>query len=60
MPRRGKDDLLGLAEREARKVLRMPGLTAGERLKAVEIITKVAAIRHKITDGGEGGFFHNK
>jgi hypothetical protein len=55
------DDILALAEREARKVLKMPRLTAAERLKAIEIVAKIAAIRHKVSDGGgDGAFFANK
>jgi hypothetical protein len=59
--KRKPDDVLALAEREVRKVLKNGRLTAGERLKAIEIVTKIAAIRHKVSDGGgDGAFFANK
>ena len=59
--RRGKKDtLLRTVEREAKGILKMPGITAAERLKALELLTRVALAEHKISDGGADGRFFDK
>jgi hypothetical protein len=52
-----KDADLDLAGREARATLKLKKITVAERLKAIELLAKVAQIRHKIEDGADGSFF---
>jgi hypothetical protein len=58
--KRKSGDGLALAEREVRKVLKNPRLTAGERLKAIEILAKLVTVKHKVSDGGSDGSFFAK
>ena len=46
-----------MVEREARAILKRPKITATEKLKAMELLLKAAAIRHKIEDQADGSFF---
>jgi hypothetical protein len=59
MPRRKKDTSLATMQQQIEDLLKKPGLTPSERLKAIEVGAKLLMIRHKIEDGlgGEGSFF---
>lgn len=51
----GKDDkFLNTLEKAVSDILGDPKAKVGDRLKAIEMGAKVAAIRHRIDGGGEG------
>jgi hypothetical protein len=62
MPARAKpqdesEKFLGILEGGVKAVLKDGSATAGERVAAITAGAKLLAIRHKISDGDQKGFF---
>ncbi len=47
-----------LLERGIRDVLKDKGANAADKLKAIEVGAKIAAIQHKISSGDDDAFFN--
>ena len=56
-PKRTPQNFLRVLERGIRDVLKEKDTSAADRLKAIEVGAKVAAIQHKINTGDEDAFF---